>query len=65
MKSITYRKYAHECLAMVELVTSQEAKDNLLAMAQCWHRLGQEAEEVERSDVVWAPGDDPSSPRAR
>jgi hypothetical protein len=52
MKSAAYRRLAEQSLAMVELVSSEEAKSTLFSMAQCWHRLAQEAEEFERGDVV-------------
>ena len=56
MNRITeYRRYAQNCLAAVELVETTEAKASLLLMVQFWHRLATEAEEAERSDVVWAP----------
>jgi hypothetical protein len=52
MKSVEYRRLAEQSLAMVELVSSEEAKNTLFSIAQCWHRLAQEAEEFERGDVV-------------
>jgi hypothetical protein len=52
MKSVEYRRLAEQSLAMVELVSSEEAKNTLFSMAQCWHRLAQEVEEFERGDVV-------------
>jgi hypothetical protein len=52
MKSAAYRRLAEQSLAMVELVSSEEAKNTLFSMAQCWHRLAQEAEEFEGGDVV-------------
>jgi hypothetical protein len=54
-RSVTYRKYAQACLAMIESVQGQQEKSSLLTMAQCWHRLATEAEQAERADVVWAP----------
>jgi hypothetical protein len=54
MKSAAYRRLAEQALAMVELVSSEEAKNTLFSMAQCWHRLAQEAEELERGNVVLA-----------
>jgi hypothetical protein len=53
MDSTTYRGLAEQCLSILGVVTSDEGKANLIAMAQCWHRLAQEAEERERGDVVW------------
>jgi hypothetical protein len=45
-----YRRLAEQSLAMVELVLSDEAKSTLFSMAQCWHRLAQEAQELEAND---------------
>jgi hypothetical protein len=50
MKSAAYRRLAEQSLAMVELESSEEAKKTLFSMAQCWHRLAQQAEEFERGD---------------
>ena len=67
-RSIAYRRHAQDCLAMVELVSSEEAKSSLFGMAQCFRRLAQEAEAAERADVVSkrdvSPGGagDPQSP---
>jgi hypothetical protein len=54
-RTVAYRRHAEECLAMVELVTSEKAKSSLFGMAQCFHRLAQEAEAAERADGVCRP----------
>jgi hypothetical protein len=54
MKSIEYRAYARNGLAMVETVASEEANSSLISMAQRGHRLACETE-AERTNVVWAP----------
>jgi hypothetical protein len=46
---------------MVELVMSEKAKSSLFGMAQCFHRLAQEAEAAERTDGVCQP--EPSQER--
>jgi hypothetical protein len=65
-RGVAYRRHAEECLAMVELVMSEKAKSSLFGMAQCFHRLAQEAEAAERADGVWQPEPsqerDPQSP---
>jgi hypothetical protein len=55
MNSTTYRRKARECLTRVQLVVSEDAKAFMLTMAQRWHRLAQEAEELERGAAEDAP----------
>ena len=50
VSSVTYRKWAQECLAMVKLVVTEHAKVSLVLMAQGWHRLAQEVEEQEHRE---------------
>ena len=58
-RSFAYRRHAQDCLAMVELVSSEEAKSSLFGTAQCFHRLAQQAEAGERADVARpGPGQD-------
>jgi hypothetical protein len=65
-RSVAYPRHAQDCLALVELVSSEEAKSSLFGMAQCFHRLAQEAEAGERAEVARkpepGPEGDPQSP---
>jgi hypothetical protein len=62
MKSTDYREFARSCLAMVESVSSEEARASLISMAQCWHRLAQEAEEATLASGEKAADPDASGP---
>ena len=39
-----YRRLARECLAMAQLMATEETRASLIAMAQAWHRRAYEQE---------------------
>ncbi len=46
--SIEYRRYAENCLRLIAYAGSSEAKAFLITMADAWHRLAQDLENIER-----------------
>jgi len=40
-----YKQYADECLRIAQLATDSSQKARLLAMAQAWRRLAEQAEQ--------------------
>jgi len=44
-----YRQYAAECLRVAQELSSSEEKGRLLAMAQKWRELAEQAEGDEKS----------------
>ena len=39
-----YRRLVRECLAMAQLMATEETRASLIAMAQAWHRRADEQE---------------------
>jgi hypothetical protein len=54
-KADQYRRLAQECLAMANLMATQETRATLITMAQAWHRL---ADEQEQASQVQPKDDD-------
>jgi hypothetical protein len=53
IKAEEYRRLAQECLATARTVSTEEARANLLAMAQVWQRLADQQDHG--SDLTKAP----------
>jgi hypothetical protein len=49
--SIEYRRHAENCLRMAEHSNSSETKLVLIVMANAWHRLAQDLENLERVSI--------------
>jgi hypothetical protein len=48
---IEYRRHAENCLRMAENSDSPETKLVLIVMANAWHRLAQDVENMERAST--------------
>ena len=48
-----YQRHAAECLLLAEEVHDPAARGRLLAMAQAWSRLAEQAEKNNRTDLVY------------
>ena len=59
-----YRRLAQECLAMARAVSREEARANLMVMAQVWQRLADEQDQgTDLSEVPMPPPPaEPSQP---
>ena len=55
MSAQQYRVYALDCLGLAEASNTTETKSTLLAMAQCWAKLADQAEKNAKTDIVSAP----------
>jgi hypothetical protein len=58
-KAEEYRRLAQECLAMARTVSTEEARADLMTMAQVWHRLANEQDQ--RSDLAETPAPPPAT----
>jgi hypothetical protein len=45
-----FRRYAQECLQLAESQNSNESRALLVTMANAWHRLAQDQEQIERHE---------------
>jgi hypothetical protein len=55
MSAERYRDYALDCLRLAEATSTPETKPTLLAMAQCWVKLADQAEKNAKTDIVYMP----------
>jgi hypothetical protein len=55
MSAEQYRVYALDCLRLADGSNTTETKSTLLAMAQCWAKLADQAQKNAKTDMVYAP----------
>jgi hypothetical protein len=55
MSAEQYRVYALDCLGLAEASNTSETKSTLLAMAQCWAKLADQAQKNAKTDMVYGP----------
>jgi hypothetical protein len=48
---VEYRRHAEKCLRMAQHSESPETKLVLIVMANAWHRLAQDLENIERDSM--------------
>ena len=55
MRADLYREYAVECLLLARDAKDPDKKPMLLAMAEAWAKLAEQAEKNARTDLAYEP----------